>query len=109
MTTIALDYDETYTADPKLWAPFLSLAKLNDVRVVIVTFRDEQLDRIDVTRLRDIPIYYTGGVAKEFFMLHFGEPIDVWIDDKPKTIFENSTFSPEGLAKWRENNALSKT
>lgn len=98
---IALDYDQTYTADPKLWNNFIDDAtnKGHDVR--IVTARNPVLDKIDVG---DIPVIYCDGVAKRFVCHHFEnwDP-DIWIDDKPQSVDNNSTATKEVLAEWRAN------
>jgi hypothetical protein len=104
---IALDYDLTYSADPYLWDRFIEVAR--DVRgydVRIVTIRDDRYDRTSplVELEQHIPIIYTRGVAKLFFVQHFVPdfwPVSVWIDDKPRTIFENSDATPEALVQWR--------
>jgi len=102
---IALDYDNTYTLDPGFWSDFVLAAILHGHEVRIVTIRDERHDRTaPLARLeKEIPVIYTRGVAKKWFLTHFGEGFtpDIWIDDKPETILENSTFSPDGLAQWR--------
>jgi hypothetical protein len=103
---IALDYDLTYTADPHLWGYFLRVAAQLGHETRVVTIRDDRYDRtrplIDLEQL--VPVIYTRGVAKLFFVQHFVPdfwPVSVWIDDKPRTIFENSDATPEALVQWR--------
>ena len=102
---IALDYDHTYTADPRFWDLFIKSAQRAGHDVRIVTVRNPSFDmtpRLD--RLRhEVPIIWTSGVAKRWHCLHFGEGFvpDIWIDDKPESILQNSTTSPEALAEWR--------
>lgn len=102
---IALDYDNTYTLDPEFWDRFITATWLMNHEIRIVTIRDERHDRTaPLVRLeRSLPVIYTRGVAKKWFLAHFGEGFtpDVWIDDKPETILANSEFSPGGLAQWR--------
>lgn len=104
---IALDYDRTYSADPRFWNIVITLAKVFGHDIRIVTYRDHQLDRtmplIKVERI--LPVIYTCGMAKKWFLTHFGGDFipDIWIEDKPEGIFENSTTSPENLDKWRAN------
>lgn len=106
--TFALDFDNTYTRTPQLWDIFISEARKSGNRVFIVTYRDEELDRdyrLDaLERNQLVPVFYTGGVAKKFFMQRAGFNIDVWIDDKPETLFENSPMTPDKLAEWRKMN-----
>ena len=99
---IALDYDGTYTEDPKLWNNFINDAteKGHDVR--IVTHRHEVLDKIEVGT---VEVIYTDGVSKKWFCEHRGDPWtpDVWIDDRPKTIFESGPLTQEQVIEWRAN------
>lgn len=102
---LALDYDQTYTLDPPFWSRFVSTAKLegNDIRVV--TVRDDRFDRTQplVELEKRIPVIYTRGVAKGFYCLHHAQWVpDIWIDDSPKSIIENSSATPDWLVGWRE-------
>lgn len=101
---IALDYDNTYDADPVAWDHFIKIFKGRGHHVVVLTFRD---DRYDKTPLlldleKSIPVYYTRGVAKRWWSDQFGPgKIDVWIDDRPEAIISNSLLDREKLAIWR--------
>lgn len=101
---IALDYDQTYTADPSLWRNFIAMAMGNNHDVRIVTHRHEELDKIEDTPF-DIKIIYTDGVAKKWYCEHRGDlwTPDVWIDDKPRGIFENGPLTQEQVVEWRNN------
>lgn len=87
---IALDYDETFTADPELWEFFIAKAKERGHEISFVTFRwepDEGYDphhnadiKKDAERL-NIDIVFTHGQQKSE---HF--KADVWIDDMPEII-----------------------
>jgi len=101
---IALDYDSTYDADPKLWNSFIASCKTNGHTIFLLTYRDERYDKTPLLiELEDyIPVYYTRGVAKRWWAEQFGPgKIDIWIDDRPESILDNSKFSPEALAEWR--------
>lgn len=105
MLKIAVDYDETYTADPDLWYEFMSSARDRGHHVFICTYRDDRFD-VDETLAfldqDDFQIVYTRGVAKKWWCEQFGPgKVDIWIDDKPNRIYENSSLSVEGLAEWR--------
>lgn len=96
---IALDYDQTYTVDPKFWNCFLDYAEEFGHEVRIVTARHPEKDKIDVP----LEIIYCNGVAKRFYCEHFADwSPDVWIDDKPHSIDENSKATKEWLKEWRE-------
>lgn len=102
---IALDYDLTYTADRVFWNAFITAARESGHDVRIVTIRDERHDRTQplIALEQHVPVIYTRGVAKEWFCTHFGDGFlpDIWIDDRPRTILENSDATPEALVQWR--------
>lgn len=79
---IGLDYDDTYSADPKLWREFVAFAKARGHTVTIVTARTESLDvNGEVRRAAEemgIDVVFTGGVAKSQIF-----QADIWIDDSP--------------------------
>jgi hypothetical protein len=87
---IALDYDDTFTADKELWTWFVERAKLNGHEVSFVTFRGEDAiqptpewnDDIkeDAAEL-GIEIVFCNRQQKRH---HF--QADVWIDDMPEVI-----------------------
>lgn len=97
---IALDYDETYTLNPNFWNDFISASIRNGVDIRVVTARSPVHDVIPEPF--SIPIIYCDGVAKRFVCHHFnGWDPDVWIDDKPQAVDNNSTATREWLAEWR--------
>ena len=102
---IALDYDGTYTLNPEFWDSFIekSVAEGHDIRVV--TVRDDRYDRTpDIAELEFFcPVVFTRGVAKKWYCEQFLPfwGVDVWIDDRPESVFKNSELDPEGLLKWR--------
>lgn len=104
---IALDYDGTYSADPVLWDLFIVCAQSQEHEVRIVTARDERFDRTAALAELEkrIPVIYCRGVAKQWYLTHFGDGFvpQIWIDDKPESILANSTFAPDKLAEWRAN------
>ena len=102
---IALDYDGTFTLDPEFWSGFIGLAKLIGADVRIVTHRHEELDKITLDH--EVPIIYTDGVAKKWYCEHRGDywTPDIWIDDKPKGIYENGPLSQEEVIEWRKTRA----
>ncbi|RUX60149.1 hypothetical protein [Mesorhizobium sp. M7A.F.Ca.CA.002.12.1.1] len=107
MMKIALDYDQTYSADPYFWQGVIKLAQHAGHEIRIVTARDDRFDRteplIHVEQI--VPVIYCRGVAKKWHLTHFGDGFvpDIWIDDKPESITTNSSAPPEGLAEWRAN------
>lgn len=103
---IALDYDNTYSADPVFWFAVIRLARRLGHDIRIVTARDERFDRTAplVEAESILPVIYTRGIAKKWFCEHFGDGFvpDVWIDDKPESVISNSMATPEILQVWRK-------
>ena len=96
---IALDYDDTYTKAPYAWDEFIELFDSYGHDIRIVTHRHPELDKIGSA---PCPIIYTNGVAKKFFCeFHANWTPDIWVDDRPETILNNSTSSQEWLTEWR--------
>lgn len=97
---IALDYDDTYTKNPRFWNDFIQSCHADDIDVRIVTARHYEFDTIQ--KPPRCPIIYCNGVAKGWWCHHYEnfDP-DIWIDDKPRSIIENSTATREWLAEWR--------
>lgn len=82
---ISLDFDETYTRDPKLWNTFIALARMQGHMVYVVTMRYEKEGAEVIKALNDKVdgIYFTGRKAKQRFMYDIGIAVNVWIDDMP--------------------------
>lgn len=104
---IALDYDLTFTLDPVMWEEFIILAERSGHEVRIVTARSPVHDNINNQIDGLVDIIYCDGVAKRFHCEWFAENgdgwmPDIWIDDKPQSVDNNSTATREVLAKWRE-------
>lgn len=81
---IALDYDETFTADPELWREFVAHARRNGHHVAFVTFRSPGFDNRDIeqhAQMLGISIIYSAGRQKSHV---YGA--DIWIDDMPQLI-----------------------
>ena len=83
---IGIDYDDTITLDRGFWLAFYFMARAAGHEVYVTTMRYEH-EPID-----DFPgmIYYTGRKAKKPFMEALGIKIDVWIDDRPEFIDNDS-------------------
>ena len=94
---IALDYDDTYTQDPKLWDKFIELSLLRDHEIMIVTFRSPD---VPIDHEPRIPVFYTSWRAKRGFMERQGIDIDVWIDDSPELIITDGAWSTDEIERW---------
>lgn len=89
---IALDFDDTFTADPVLWGNFIKSAKLRGHQVFCVTARRESEENIDTINAQfdhwgcQIPIFFCNLASKLDQMEGRGIKIDIWIDDSPFAI-----------------------
>jgi len=115
---IALDYDKCYNLDRTFWNKVVDVANDLGHEVRIVTYRSPTDDTLSKEQVReDIPIIYTDGVAKRFHCKWFvdkksrtevGWNPDVWIDDRPEVVDNNSVATIEILEKWRNSEEYSK-
>jgi hypothetical protein len=87
---IAIDFDETLTADAELWRNFIELSKKLGHRVVCVTARrdtDDNNETIDSWMHFhgiDLRTYYTELSSKVEHMKRLDIKVDIWIDDDPR-------------------------
>jgi hypothetical protein len=99
MKTIAIDFDDTYTANPKMFNKIIDIFKENDYKVCICTSRDPKKSMdVEKSNVRSIVdyIFFTDGEPKKEFMESLGIKIDIWIDDFPKSIIDRcyDNFTP---------------
>lgn len=90
---IALDWDGTYTADPKFWHNFVLMCGCFGHEVRIVTMRtpamvDEALSHIG----EKVPIIFTSSAQKREFCVSIGWMPDIWIDDSPEFIVSRDVY-----------------
>ena len=78
---IALDWDKTYTLDPELWDAFIVNAQQRGHTVKIVTMRYPH----EILQDAPVEVLYTSRGAKAKTI----SP-DVWIDDQPHWIVNDS-------------------
>ena len=95
--TIALDVDGTYTEDIKMWDAVIKLIQSAGHKVIVVTMRYHggEHGNIESRELIQIfedvcPIYFTGRKAKKPFLDALGIVVDIWIDDRPEWILQDS-------------------
>jgi len=83
---IGLDYDGTITLHRSFWIAVYYLARAVGVEIIVVTMRYEE------EQIKDFPamIYYTGRKAKKPWCEKNGLKVDVWIDDNPHWINQDS-------------------
>jgi hypothetical protein len=108
---IALDFDDTYNRDPDMWDGVIKCINNHDNSVLLATYGHPVLDYDPLfDRLSDLGVecFFTDGKAKRPFLRDLGIYVDVWIDDNPFSITQDSAWthdSPE-LHAWREANSL---
>lgn len=97
---IALDYDDTYTLNPTFWNDFIQRCRAWEFDVRIVTIRHPLLD--EIKKHLNCPIIYTSGMAKKWWLINNSDwSPDIWIEDRPELILENSTKDRVWLEEWR--------
>jgi len=82
---IAIDYDGTYTRDPKMWDIFISNAKSHGHEIICVTMRYPH-EEINMP----CNIIYTSREAKARHTMMKNIEFDVWIDDNPLYIYQGA-------------------
>lgn len=86
---IALDWDDTFTADPEGFKAIIRCFQSLGHTVTIVTLRDElDLDE-RMSELKDkyeVDIIFCAGQSKERVVRELGLQMNIWIDDNPRYI-----------------------
>lgn len=80
---IALDYDGTYTRDPKFWDMVIGLGKAMGHEFVCITNRAVMPGEAKPEQIPPIEVILAGGKMKSDVALELGIKIHVWIDDAP--------------------------
>lgn len=88
---IAVDIDNTWTADPTGFAQIIELMKMRGHSFIFATGRDGWTDDMARMGLSDIPIVFCGREPKRKACSKKGYKPNIWIDDCPGTI-EDSVF-----------------
>lgn len=91
---IAIDYDDTYTADPDFWRKFIHAANNSGHTIIMVTQRcrcyPEQVREVEERVGRLLPIIFAGdpllAQSKMQAAQTAGYVVDVWIDDNPQSV-----------------------
>lgn len=82
---IALDFDNTITADVDFYIDLIDTYRKHGWEPVVCTLRDDLGDNLTEIheKLHDsgIRVYTTDGKRKRAFMLHEGISVGLWIDD----------------------------
>jgi hypothetical protein len=87
---IAIDFDDTLTADAALWRGFIESAKAWGHRCICITARcdtDENRETLSEwmhSHGIDLPVIFTGLASKVEHAERIGLNVDIWIDDDPR-------------------------
>lgn len=98
---IAIDYDNTYSADPESFNKVIAVFKAAGHDVICVTGRDDGVMGVPVRNSigKLVPIVFAGAVSKRIAAEKRGYIVDVWIDDMPAMIDEYNVDELEQRAQ----------
>lgn len=99
---IAIDFDNTFTADPEAWREVILMMQAKGHKFVCVTGRsdDEMGDQVRKAIDGLIPIVFAGSRWKREAAKRSGWDVDVWIDDMPEMVGQQNLI---GLPKNKQN------
>jgi hypothetical protein len=92
--SVALDYHNTYSADPKFWDTFIYMCWMRKWDVYCITHHvgekqnEKLMDSIGKILPKDC-IIFTMGKAKQDYVDSIGLKIDIWIDNNPIHIVQD--------------------
>ena len=90
---ISIDYDDTYTKDPELWDQFISMAQSKGHQVFCITKRYEEIAEDIKSTMKIQTLFATQSKLDEAHKN--GVVIDIWIDDKPQSIYPYRLLQPK--------------
>lgn len=94
---IALDYDNTWTKAPELWAQLVRDFRAQGHRFICVTSRPETYankQELSTSIGQHMAVIYCNHTAKAKVAKQRGYKPDIWIDDRPETI-------PTSARQWK--------
>lgn len=86
---IAIDFDETFTADCQLWCEFILNAQKRGHKVICVSARRNEFShRRELTEAlpEGVEVLLSYGTPKRMYAEAHGHQVDIWIDDLPEAI-----------------------
>lgn len=85
---ISLDFDGTFSSDPKFWLLFARDAVVHGHRVITVTHRRKTFDNEQAMRNLGVnwPIIFAYDQPKKMAAIEHGFAVDVWVDDHPEGV-----------------------
>lgn len=86
---IAIDFDDTFTADPKMWTEVIHLMQAYGHTVICVSARRNTMDhRIELEDAlpKGVKVLLSYDEPKRDFAFRHNYVVDIWIDDFPDAI-----------------------
>ena len=95
--TFALDFNGTYTKDPKFWNVFIELARLRKDEVYCVTHSTDPDENKELLQsigqvIGENNCIFADGHSKMEAVAALGIDIDIWIDNNPIHIFQDPGY-----------------
>lgn len=85
----AIDYDDTYTADPEFFDKVIDLARERGHKFICLTQRRQTVENMKDINMPKVRVYFTGMASKLWWAENnIGERVDIWIDDDPKALVQ---------------------
>lgn len=97
--TIAIDYDDTFTADPPMWRRVIAIWQECGHRVICVSARRNTLDHrreLEAGLPEGVPILLSYDTPKRQYAKQHGYRPDIWVDDMPEAIPTKDEFEVVG-------------
>ena len=88
---ICIDYDGSFTEFPDLFNIIINYCNKNGILCIMATMRNEN-EKDDILRELEskIQIHYTNRQAKLYYLDKLNIKPDLWIDDNPRWLFNNT-------------------
>lgn len=87
--TIAIDYDDTFTADTTAWTKAIELLQTFGHRIVCISARMDTISQrheLECALPANVDVFLSYGSQKREYAKARGLNIDIWIDDMPEAI-----------------------
>jgi len=103
--TISVDFDRTFSADPRLWGEFARKAVADGNRVVMISRRPEADREEVISSLGDYAEAFSdvllvgSDTLKDDAAQAAGIAVDVWVDDSPQFIRSEQRAAPGAVAE----------
>jgi hypothetical protein len=85
---IAIDFDDTFTVDPRTWRSVISTLQAAGHTVICATARSHsEANERDLSAATGVKVVFCGiEVCKRHACAWAGYEVDVWIDDTPSAV-----------------------